>query len=244
MDDATVSQAGRDIRGLLQAVTREFSLEDPTLPAAFFPAHLPSALIDAVSATRPTQAHAQKRPSEDFCRHFGIDSERPDRWRTPQRSTQYTMSDFIRDCRTAETDALERIACESRFPGTNRSRAQVLLDAAEALRGTGAEVLQDVRDRSFVFVQKVLAPVAGAESELARWLLMYCGTDRFVLGDRSVRRFVASAIGRASVPAKDAASLLRHCAHELAVSPRLLDYQIHLEFGGTRHIPEPEGDSS
>ena len=194
-----------------------------------------SALIDAVFAKRPTQTHARPRPSEDFCRHLGIDSERPDRWRILPRSTQYTMTEFISDCRTPETDALERIAsgCESTFPATNRSRAQVLLDAAEALRGAGAEALQDVRDRSPVFVRKMLAGVAGAESEHARWVLMFCATDRFVLGDRSVRRFVASAPGRASVAGKEAEALLRHCAHELAVSPRYLDYRVHVAFGET-----------
>ena len=236
MDDATVSQAGRDRHLLLEAVTREFSLEDPSLPAEFFPAHLPSALIDAVFATRPREAHARPRPSEDFCRHFRIDSERPDRWRIPPRSTQYTMTEFISDCRT-QTDALERIAsgCKSRFPGTNRSRAQVLLDAAEALRGAGVEVLQDVRDRSPIFLGKLLA---GEKCELTRWLLMLTGSDGFVLGDESVRRFVAYRTGRASVPGKEAAALLRHCAHDLAVSPRYLDYLVHVRFGATR----PSGD--
>ena len=233
MDDATASQAARDARRLLEAVTREFSLEDPTLPDEFFPAHLPAALMGAVFATRPTEAHARQRPSGDFCRHFGIASERPDRWRIPERSTQYTMTEFIRDCRTLETDALEQITfgSDSRFPGTNRFRAQVLLDAAEALRDAGAEVLQDVRDRSPVFVRKVLAPVAGEDSELARWLLMYCGTDRFVLGDGSVRRFVACATGRTSVAGKEAEALLRYCAYELALSPRYLDYLVHVGVG-------------
>lgn len=56
---------------------------DPTPPAQFFPTHLPSALIDAVSATRPAALAAQPSASARFSRHFGVAWVRPDPWRIP-----------------------------------------------------------------------------------------------------------------------------------------------------------------
>ena len=224
-----------DLHRLARTVTKEFPLDHPELPQAFFPAHLPGALIEAVFATRPAEPQASQGASAAFCRHFDLECHRADRWHTPARADQYTISRFIVDCRSLESDAMERAVFgePSKFPGTNRSRAQVLRDAAEALRDAGVEVLQDVRDRSPVFIEKVLGPV-GDGSELVRWLLMLIGTDRFVLADECVREFVQHATRRPAVGASEAAELLRRCAHELAVSPRYLDYQVHLAYGERR----------
>ena len=235
MDPNGRDQEQTDLDRLIRTVTEEFSLDHPELPDAFFPAHLPGALIEAVFATRPAEPQAGQRPSAALCRYFDVECHRADRWHTPARADQYTISRFILDCRSLESEAMERavFGAPSTFPGTDRSRAQVVRDAAEALRDAGVEVLQDVRDRSPVFIEKVLGPV-GDGSELVRWLLMLTGTDRFVLADECVREFVRHATRRPSMGVAEAAELLRRCAHEQAISPRYLDYQVHVAFGQGR----------
>ena len=181
MDPSGRDEQQTDLDKLVRAITNEFSLDDPNLPDAFFPAHLPVALIEVVFATRPTEPQASQGASAAFCKYFDLECHRADRWHTPARGDQYTISRFILDCRSLESEAMERavFGAPSTFPGTDRSRAQVVGDAAEALRDAGVEVLQDVRDRLPVFIEKVLGPV-GDGSELVRWLLMLSGTDRFV----------------------------------------------------------------
>ena len=172
----------------------------PELPQAFFPAHLPGSLIEAVFATRPAEPQAGQGVSAAFCRYFDIECHRADRWQTPVRTEQYTISRFILDCRSLESETMERavFGAPSTFPGTDRSRAEIVLDAAEALRDAGVEVLQDVRDRLPVFIEKVLGPVSGDGSEPEHLLLMLTGSDRFVLADESVREFVQYATRRRS----------------------------------------------
>ena len=233
MNDDGRTDAETDLDRLIRTVTRDLSIADPNLPAAFFPAHLPSALIDAVAATRPTQCNLDGNPSRTYCAYFDVPCTRPDLWRVPGRNRQYAVSSLIADASSIENETIERLVFQpqSQFPGTKRSRAHVLLDAAERLREADIEVLQDACNRSPALVQRVLAPVGGENEELARWLLMFTGTDRFVLGDEVVRNFVAHATDRATIGATEAATLLRRCAHEWAVSPRYLDYRVHQAFG-------------
>ena len=153
-----------------------------------------------------------------------------DPWHLPGRGEQATLGDLIGHYESLGVPTFEKEVFESQepFPGTELSRAACILEAGTLLRGAGIEVLQDLRRRSPGFVRKRLRPVS-RDSELGRWLLMLAGTDSFVLGDASVRRFVAQATRQPSVRARDAEALLRRCAHELAVSPRLLDYLVYSE---------------
>ena len=98
-----------------------------------------------------------------------------------------------------------------------------LLRAARSLLSIGVGILQDVLCRPSEAVE---ATLRGAGPHAARLLLMHTGDDDFVRGDAHVRRFVASAIGRRSVPAGRAEALVRAAAHELILAPRLLDYLI------------------
>ena len=125
MDPNGRDETQRDLHRLARAVTKELPLDDPNLPDAFFPAHLPGALIEAVFATRPAQPQASQGASAAFCRHFDLECHRADRWHTPARADQYTISRFILDCRSLESDAMERavFGAPSTSPGpTARAR--------------------------------------------------------------------------------------------------------------------------
>ena len=108
MDPNGRDQKHTDLDRLIRTVTEEFSPDHPELPDAFFPAHLPGALIEAVFATRPAEPQAGQGASAAFCRHFDVECHRADRWRTPARADQYTISRFILDCRSLEFEAMER----------------------------------------------------------------------------------------------------------------------------------------
>ena len=53
-------------------VSREFSPSGQELPDAFFPAHLPIALIDAVFALPPASGHPPETFAQRYCRRFGL----------------------------------------------------------------------------------------------------------------------------------------------------------------------------
>ena len=94
---------------------------------------------------------------------------------------------------------------------------------------------------------KVITTGIGKAGHIARKFLMCTGGDDYVRGDVHVRRFVAEAIGQASVSATQARSLVRRSAHELILSPRFLYLEIRRhcltrrESEGDEH---PAGDSS
>lgn len=67
---------------------------------------------------------------------------------------------------------------------------------------------------------------AGLDAQVVRLLLSYSGDDDFVWADGMVRGFVARTLARATVSAARAAFLVRRAAHELILSPRLVDYWI------------------
>ena len=157
---------------------------------------------------------------------------------------QETLGDLIRRCDEVGPEAMtnEVFRASGQSPGTNVATAENLVAAARALRGIGVEILQDVPPRSPREIGAALRPVPRIGKTTVRKLLMYAGEEESVRGDAHVRRFVASAIGRRQVPADRAEGLVRAAAHELIVSPRLLDWRIW-EYGvsgsGVARPPAP-----
>ena len=113
MTDDGWPDAETDLDRLIRTVTRDLSLDDPNLPAAFFPAHLPSALIDAVAATRPTRCNLDGNPSRTYCAYFDVPCTRPDLWRMPERNRQYTVGGLIADATSIENETLERVVFQA-----------------------------------------------------------------------------------------------------------------------------------
>ena len=214
-------EAETDIRQMADAARRTLPLSESRLPEEFFPAHLTVALVDAVLRPRPWRP-GRAEAATRYCRRFGLATRRPERWELPPASEQETLEDLIRHFDELGTEAMARelLGTPAGSPAAATRRTEVLLRAARALRSIGVEILQDARCRP---PEAVEATLRGAGPNAGRLLLMYTGNDDFVRGDTHVRRFVASAIGRRSVPADRAEALVRAAAHELIVAPRFLD---------------------
>ena len=229
--ETTVS--ARDARVLnidrvLHAVGRSFPLDDVELPDEFFPAHLSVALVDAVFRFRVGSGERPTRPAERYCRRFGVARRRADTWELPEPDEQETLADLMSHYDEIGVDAMADDVFQSRFrfPCSSIGRAEHVLNAAQALRGIGVNVLHDMQVRRPEEIDGALRPLPGVDENFVRKLLMYTGDDDFVLGDASVRSFVARALGRKSIAMGQAANLVRESAYELVVSPRYLDYQI------------------
>ena len=237
-------EAETDIRLMADAARRSLPLSEFRLPDEFYPAHLTVALADAVlrpRSWRPGRAEAAAR----YCRRFGLAPRRPERGELPPPSEQETLGDLLRHFDELGTDAMARALLGTTrgtaggLPAAATRRTESLLRAARSLRSIGVEVLQDVRRRP---PEAVEATLRGAGPHAARLLLMYTGDDDFVRGDAHVRRFVASAIGRRSVPADRAEGLVRAAAHELIFAPRFVDcliWQHGVSGSGVARPPAP-----
>lgn len=163
--------------------------------------------------------------SARYCRQFGLAPVRPERWELPAAGEQETLGDLVRrfDQIGPETMAPEVFGTPGEPPAAGARWAEAVLRAARALRSIGVEVLQDVPSRPPEAVEATLRASRGVGPFVAGLLLMYTGGEDFVRGDVHVRRFVASATGRRTVPADRAEALVRATAHELILAPRLLD---------------------
>ena len=229
-----------EIHQMADAARRSLPVSESRLPDEFFPAHLTVALVDAILRPRrwrPGRSEAATR----YCRRFGLATRRPDRWELPPPSEQETVEDLLRHFDELGLDAMTRElpGPTGGSPAAEKRRTEDLLRAARSLRGTGAEILQDVRCRP---PEAIEAALRGAGPYAARLLLMYTGDDDFVRGDTHVRRFVASAIGRRSVRADRAEALVRAAAHELILAPRFLDrliWQHGVSGAGVARPPAP-----
>ena len=208
------------------------------------PRHLPVALIDAVFRSRLRPGERPAPVAERYCREFGITPRRADRWAPPPVDEQETLGELIRHYDELGADAIASEVFRScrRFPGAKITRAENVVRAAQALRHIGVDVLQDMPSRRPAEIDTALRPLPGIDRRTVRMLLMYTGDEDFVLGDRHVRRFVASAIGKRAVSAPEAEALVLAAAYELIVSPRLLDHEIWLygvSGAGVARPPEP-----
>ena len=233
-------EAETDVRLMADAARRSLPLSESRLPDEFFPAHLTVALVDAVLRPRPWRP-GRAEAATRYCRRFGLATRRPERWELPPGNEQKTLEDLLRHFDELGTEAMAR-----EFFGTTGGsvaaatrKTEGLLGATRSLRSIGVEILQDVRCRP---PEAVEATLRGAGPHAARLLLMYTGGDDFVRGDTHVRRFVASAIGRRSVPADRAEALVRAAAHELILAPRFLDcliWQHGVSGAGVARPPAP-----
>ena len=236
--------ASLEIRQVVDAVSRSIPLDKTKLTAEFFPAHLTVAVIDAVFRSRLRHGERPAPIAERYCRHFGIARRRADRWEPPPVDDQETLGDLIRRYDESGMDCIATRVFQSRhrFPGAKITRAENILRAAEALRGIGVDVLQDVPARRPAEIDDALRSLPGIGECTVRMLLMYAGDQDFVLGDVHVRRFVASAIGRRTVSAAQAEELVRGAAYELILCPRFLDreiWQYGVSGAGVAKPPEP-----
>ena len=223
-----MSATATELCQVIGAVSRAIPLAELELPDEFFPAHLPVALIDAVFHSHLRHGEQPAPSAERYCSRFGVERTRADRWRLPPRDEQETLRDLIRHFDEFGVFGMtnEIFRTRRRFPGTKATRTENVLNAARALSLIEVDVLQDVSARRSTVIDDVLRFLPGGGESTVRMLLMYTGTDDFVLGDSYVRRFVANAIGRRTVSSARAAALVRSAAYELVVSPRFLDREI------------------
>ena len=244
---AELSISEEEILQVADAVCRSTCLDPMVLPDEFFPGHLSVALIDAMSSARRKKQSASASNTLDsmrYCRRFGIARTRVDRWETPPVADQETLGDLLQRYDADGLDRMEGDGFGLTGSGCDGSREAVklVLDAARALREVRIEVLQDIQTRHPDEIETALRGVSGADEESVRLLLMFSGDDHFVRGDGAIRMFVASALGRRSVPAIHAEELVRRAAYELILSPRLLDYVLwtySMRGGGLPKPPEP-----
>ena len=241
-----MSPTASEIRGVVAAVTRAIPLKKLELPEEFFPAHLSVALIDAVFRFPPVEPGHVEEAIDRYCRHFGISRTREWKWRTPPVRRQETLGDLIRHYDELGVDRMknEVFQARRRLPGTSTSRVEHILHAARALRFMGVDVLQDLPSLPSEDIEEALQ--SSADGQIAHKFLMCTGGDDYVRGDVHVRRFVAEAIGQASVSATQARSLVRRSAYELILSPRFLYLEIR-RYCLTRRESErahPAGESS
>lgn len=229
-----------EIRQVADAVFRSIEL-DATLPDELFPAHLPGALIDAVFRSRLRPGQQPAPVAERYCRRFGIARRRSDPVDLPPADEQETLADLVRRCGELGVNRMARevFRDRTRLPGAKMTRAESVFRAAQALRHIGIEVLQDVRDRRPADIGAALRRLPGIGERTVRLLLMYTGTEDFVLGDTCVRRFVAGAVGRRTVSAPRAEELVRATAYELILSPRFLDHQVWRYGVSGAGVPRP-----
>ena len=217
-----------ELRQLVDAACRSTLLDRIRLTEEFYPGHLSVALIDAVFHPRLRsggRATAAALASERYCRHFGVARTRPLRSEPPAVETQETLGNLLRHFDVYGMDRMAREVFQVRSPssGAKYANVQCVLHAAAALRAAGTDVLQDVQSMPPESIEAALRPVPGVGARTIRLFMMYAGDDDFVRGDMPVRRFVASALGRRSISAAEAESLVQRAAYELILSPRFLD---------------------
>ena len=217
-----------DLERLTRAVVPLLPSSRPSLPGAFYPAHVSVALIDAVFDIPPRcVAQPPEVFAERYCRRFELERTRADPWQPPPPDAQETLGDLVENYATLGADAMEEVFGDRiRFPRTPLTRAAYVLWVACAIRRARVDVLQDLAARPPGTLRKALGALPRAGRPIARRLLTYTGGDDFVLGEDRVRRFVAHATNRRSVSRAQAEELVRSCAHECLLSPRYLDWRI------------------
>ena len=225
MEDTWVSGAASACMQVADAVVQLIPVLQPHLPHAFYPAHLPVALIDAVLHSRVERG--QVPGAERYCKRFGIARTRSGWRELPENDEQEALEVLIRRFDTLGVHLMSNVIVPPRYcPKTIVTIAEEILILARALQRVGVRYLQDVQRRKPKAVFGALRSVTKGESHVARRLLSYAGRDDFVLGDAHVRRFVADALDRETVSSTRAAALVRRAAYELVLSPRYLDHEI------------------
>ena len=217
-----------DVRRVVHRVRSLIDRNGTKLGEEFFPAHLPVALIDAIFTAN--REYALVVPIvERYCQRFSLNRVRRDRTTLPPVGDQETLSDLIGHYETLGLDELQETVFRVRWPAhpsTKMLRSENVRRAAVTLHDIGVETLQDIQSRRPDEIKCALKPLRGIGDQTIHMFLMYVGHDDFVKGDVHVRRFVAEALDRPRVSAKEAERLVGSTARALDVAPRLLDYGI------------------
>ena len=217
-----------DVRRVVHRVRSLIDVNETELGEEFFPAHLSVALIDAIFTAN--RKYALVVPIvERYCKRFSLNRVRQDKTTLPSVGDQETLSDLIGHYETLGLDELQETVFRVRWPAhssTRILRSENVRRAAGRLRGIGIETLQDIQSKRPDEIKCALEPLRGIGDRTIHMLLMYVGHDDFVKGDVHVCRFVAEALDRPRVSAKEAERLVSNAARELDIAPRLLDYAI------------------
>ena len=219
--DSDVCQVVREVRSLID-------LDSAELGDEFFPAHLSIALVDAVFTPRLDYYKQVVPIIERYCRRFMLCRTRTDRARLPPVDDQETLTDLIAHYEALGPGGMQEEIVKSGFcsPGTRILKSENVRRAAVVLRCIGIETIQDARSTDSEQIKCALRPLTGIGPATIHMFLMYSGDDEFVKGDVHVCRFVAKALGRRRVPAREAERLVGEAARALGMAPRLLDYEI------------------
>ena len=227
-DDSSGSDSVMIIEGLLDSIGRAIPLNDFEFARSLCPAHLPVALVDAVFRFRPGPDEQAARPAERYCLRFGVARRWPNTEELPAADEQETLADLMAHYHELGVDRMADEVFQSRdcFPETEIERARYVKYVADALRALGIDRLHDVRGRCPAKIGEALRKLPGADEHFVRRLLLHTADDAFVLGDGSVRDFVARALGQESIGQAQAECLVRKAAYELVLSPKHLDFRI------------------
>jgi len=217
-----------DVRRVAHRVRCLIDLNETKLCDEFFPAHLSIALIDAIFTAN--RKYALVKPIvKRYCQRFSLNRVRQDRTTLPPAGEQETLSDLVGHYETLGLDELQETVFRVRWPAhpsTKTLRSENVRRAAIALRDIGVETLQDIQLKRPDEIKCALSPLRGIGDRTVHMFLMYVGHDDFVKGDVHVCRFVADALDKPRVSAKEAELLVASAAQVLDVAPRLLDYGI------------------
>ena len=221
-----MSRAKREVGQVIDAVRRMVPISTFELPDEFYPAHLSTALIDAV--LRPRLEEGTVTVLDRYCERFGIAGRRREQGALPAASDQETLSALILHYESLGLRTMVREV----YRGAGQKQAPTLgnarkvLHAARSLAAMGVERLQDATMDRFDQIEHVLSiRCTWDDSSVRRFLTCIAGGD-YVRGDLPVRRFIARALGVEVISSTRAIRLVRAAAYELILAPRFLDYHI------------------
>ena len=194
------------------------------------PAHLTVALVDAVFNPMLDFRKVVVPIIERYCYHFGLKrrSEPPREW-PPWRKTEQTLSALIAAYEAYGTEWMRDVVFKSKTRAPGRPdvyKSDNVLECARALRAIGIETIKDVGEKDPCEVEKALCDIPGIGPATTHMLLMYCGHEDYVKGDRHICRFVAEALGVGTVKPDLAEALVAGAADKLGVKPVGLDAAI------------------
>ena len=207
-----MSRTKKELGQVIDAVRRMVPVSTFELPDEFYPAHLSTALIDAV--LRPRLGDGTVRVLERYCERFGIARTRRDQGVLPAVNAQETLSTLVVHYESLGLRTMVREVYRGagrRYDGT-LGDAKRVLQAANSLTRTGVERLQDATLDRFDEVENVLQIRCEWEvSSVRRFLTCIAGAE-YVRGDLPVRRFTARALGVEMVSSTRAIRLVqRRC---------------------------------
>ena len=137
-----VMQVVREVRTSIGEISR-------ALPDEFRPAHLSVALVDAVFNPQLHYYRQVVPIVERYCDHFGLKRLRDSDDRVPPREAQETLAELIRHYEELGLRRMREEVFRGNYcsPGTRVRKSDNVFHCAQALRGVGIEILQDVAEQ-------------------------------------------------------------------------------------------------